>query len=46
MKKLRWICPRCGGKNRLRYAECRRCRARVTVQRRIEMALLWAGALR
>ena len=46
MKKLLWICPRCGGKNRLRFGACRRCRARVNVQRRIEMALLWAGSLR
>jgi hypothetical protein len=46
MKKLLWICPRCGGKNRLRFCLCRRCRARVALQRRVEMALLWAGALR
>jgi len=46
MKKLQWICPRCGGKNRLRFCLCRRCRAKVGLQRRLEMALLWAGALR
>ena len=46
MKKLLWICPRCGGKNRLRFCLCRRCRAKVGLQRRLELALLWAGALR
>ncbi|HXX92167.1 MAG TPA: hypothetical protein VEN81_00950 [Planctomycetota bacterium] len=46
MKRLLWICPRCGGKNRLVRPTCRRCRARCPVHRRIEMALLWAGALR
>lgn len=46
MKKLRWICPRCGGRNRLRYWACRRCRARVAAARRMELALLWVGALR
>jgi len=46
MKKLLWICPRCGGKNRLRLWKCRRCRARVALQRRLDLALLWAGALR
>lgn len=46
MKKLQWICPRCGGKNHVRIGTCRRCRAKVGLQRRIEFALLWAGALR
>jgi len=46
MKKLLWICPRCGGKNRLRVPKCRRCQAKVPLQRRLDMALLWAGALR
>jgi hypothetical protein len=46
MKKLLWICPRCGGKNRPRFCLCRRCRVKVAVQRRLELALLWAGALR
>ncbi|HLY09368.1 MAG TPA: hypothetical protein VKW04_08720 [Planctomycetota bacterium] len=46
MKKLQWICPRCGGKNPLRHGTCRRCRARVALQRRLDLALLWAGALR
>jgi hypothetical protein len=46
MKKLLWICPRCGGKNRLVRWACRRRRARCPLPRRIEMALLWAGALR
>ena len=46
MRKLLWICPRCAAKNRLRYARCRRCRAKVVLSRRLPMALLWAGALR
>ena len=46
MKKLLWICPRCGGKNRLRFWKCRRCNARVALQRRLDLPLLWAGALR
>lgn len=46
VKKLLWICPRCGGKNRLRFWKCRRCRAKVALQRRLDLALLWAGALR
>ena len=46
MKKLLWICPRCGVKNRVQLWKCRRCRARVALQRRIDGALLWAGALR
>ena len=46
MKKLLWICPRCGGKNRLRFWKCRRCHAKVALQRRLDLALLWAGALR
>ncbi len=46
MKKLLWICPRCGGKNRLRFWICRRCRAKVGLPRRLDLALLWAGARR
>ena len=46
MKKLQWICPRCGGKNHLRIWKFRRCSAKVALPRRLEMALLWAGALR
>jgi len=46
MKKLLWICPRCGGKNRLRFWLCRRCHAKVALQRRLDLALLWAGAIR
>ncbi len=46
MKKLVWICPRCAAKNKLRLWRCRRCRAKVPVQRRIDMALLWAGAVK
>ena len=46
MKKLRWICPRCGGRNRLRAGACRRCRTKVALQHRVDLALLWAGALR
>jgi ribosomal protein L40E len=46
MKRNLWICPRCGGKNRLRFWICRRCRANVKLQRRLEFALLWAGSLR
>ncbi|HEV3027438.1 MAG TPA: hypothetical protein VG457_07680 [Planctomycetota bacterium] len=46
MNKLRWICPRCGGRNPVRAGKCRRCRARVALERRLSMALLWAGALR
>ena len=45
MKKFVWICPRCGGKNRLRLWKCRRCHAKVALQRRLDLALLWAGAL-
>lgn len=40
MKKLVWICPRCGGKNRLRVWKCRRCHAEVAFQRRLDLALL------
>lgn len=46
MHKLIWICPRCAAKNRLRFWKCRRCRARMTLARRLPLALLWAGALR
>jgi len=46
MKKLRWNCPRCGGKNQGRAWKCRRCRAPVGLPRRLELALLWVGALR
>jgi ribosomal protein L40E len=46
MKKLVWICPRCAAKNKLRLWLCRRCRAKLPVQRRIDLALLRAGAVR
>ena len=46
MNKLRWICSRCGGKNPIRAWKCRRCRAQVGLPRRLELALLWVGALR
>ena len=45
MKKLQWICSRCGGKIHLRVWKCRRCRTRMTLQRRLDLALLWTGAL-
>jgi predicted RNA-binding Zn-ribbon protein involved in translation (DUF1610 family) len=46
MRKLRWICPRCGGKNHVRVWKCRRCRTQGAIERRLALALLWAGALR
>ena len=46
MRKLLWICPRCAAKNRLRTWKCRRCRAKVPLDRRLPLALLWAGAVR
>jgi ribosomal protein L40E len=46
MRKPRWICPRCGVRNRLRSWACRRCRSKLDLQRRLDQALLWAGALR
>ena len=46
MKKVPWICPRCGSKKSRRGWKCRRCRARLPLQRRAELVLLWTGALR
>ena len=46
MKKLAWLCPRCGIRNRPRVWTCRRCRSKLALQRHLDQALLWAGALR